>query len=86
MGCSLPGQQSKAEKGRWSIKWWEQVAAAVVSVFVSSLNSYIGNLRFKLLAGGAFGRSLGHGDGALRSGISALIKEIPQNSFTTSAT
>ena len=77
MDFSLLGQQSRAEKGRWSIKWWEQVAAAMVSVFLSFLNSYIGNLRFKVLAGRAFGRSLGHGDRALRSGISALIKEIP---------
>ena len=69
MGFSLLGQQSKAEEGRWSIKWREQVAAAMISVFVSPLNSYIGHLRFKVLAGGAFGRSLGHGDRALRSGI-----------------
>ena len=60
MGFSLLGQQSKAEEGRWSIKWREQVAAAMISVFVSPLNSYIGHLRFKVLAGGAFGRSLGH--------------------------
>ena len=36
MGFSLLGQQGKAEKGRESIKWWELVVAAMVSVFVSS--------------------------------------------------
>ena len=37
------------------------------------------NWRFKILWGGAFGRSLGHDDRALRSRISALIKEIPDS-------
>ena len=36
MGFSLLGQQSKAEKGRESIKWWEQAVAAMVSMFESS--------------------------------------------------
>ena len=75
MGFSLLGQQSKAEEGRWSIKWREQVAAAMISVFVSPLNSYIGHLRFKVLAGGAFGRSLGHEGGHLMHGISVFMRE-----------
>ena len=35
-----------------------------------------------VFGGGAFGRWLGHGGGALMNGISALIKEAPESSLT----
>ena len=39
-----------------------------------------------ILGGGAFARWLGHKGKSWLIGISALIEEIPENSFTTSAT
>ena len=44
-------------------------------------NSYVEILmpNVMVLGGGAFGRCLGHEDGALMNGISALIKETPES-------
>lgn len=38
-----------------------------------------------VLVVGAFGRCLGHENGALMNGTGALMKETPRNSFTLSA-
>ena len=49
-------------------------------------NSYVEILTpsVMILGGGAFGRWLGHGGGALMNGISALIKETPESSLAHS--
>lgn len=39
-----------------------------------------------VLGGGAFGRRLGYEDGAHISGISALIKQVPESSLPASTT
>ena len=54
------------------------------SVFLQ--NSYVDILipKVMVLEGGAYGRWSGHKEGALMTGISALIKEAPQSSLALS--
>ena len=40
------------------------------------------NPQYDGFGGGIFGRWLGHEGGALMNGVSALIKETPESSFT----
>ena len=59
---------------------------AMIWMFVSPPNSYVEILipNGMVLAGGAFGRWLGHGGGALMNGIKVPVKEAPESSLAPS--